>query len=94
MAKIIISADIHFCKRESLVDNRYPFLARSFEWLNKLSEEIPNSLNVDLGDMFNTSHLTAEDVAVLGIVFPQSQFLKEGNSLRNPCFFIKKIFGA
>lgn len=80
MAKIIISADIHFCKRESLVDNRYPFLARSFEWLNKLSEEIPNSLNVDLGDMFNTSHLTAEDVAVLeSIPFNRSWHCITGN---------------
>ena len=80
MAKIIISADIHFCKRESLVDNRYPFLARSFEWLNKLSDEIPNSLNVDLGDMFNSSHLTAEDVAVLeAIPFNRSWHCITGN---------------
>lgn len=64
MAKIIISADIHFCKRESLVDNRYPFLQKSIEWVDGLAADY----HFDLGDFFNTSHLTAEDVAVLDAI--------------------------
>ena len=61
MAKIIISADIHFCKRESLVDDRYPFLLDSIAWVDDLEADV----HLDLGDMFNTSSLSAEDVAVL-----------------------------
>ena len=72
MAKIIISADIHFCKRESLVDNRYDLLVKSFDWVNNLTKELTvggvQPLNVDLGDMFNTSILTAEDIAVLDTI--------------------------
>lgn len=64
MAKIAITADIHFCKRESLVENRYPYLVKSIEWADGLDAD----LHFDLGDFFNTSHLTAEDVAVLDAV--------------------------
>lgn len=59
--KIGITADIHFCKRESLVENRYPHLVKSICWADGLDV----GLHFDLGDFFNTSHLTAEDVAVL-----------------------------
>lgn len=62
--KIALTADIHFCKRESLVDNRYPFLKKSIEW----ADSLPCDYHFDLGDFFNTSHLSAEDVAVLDSV--------------------------
>lgn len=64
MSKIVISADIHFCKRESLVEDRYPYLVRSIEWVDGLKAD----LHFDLGDMFNTSHLSAEDVSVLDTI--------------------------
>lgn len=76
MAKIVISADIHFCKRESLVENRYLHLAKSIEWVDNL----PADLHFDLGDFFNTAHLTAEDVAVLdAIKFKNSWHCITGN---------------
>lgn len=60
MAKLVISADIHFCKRESLVENRYPFLQKSIAWADAIE-----GTHIDLGDFFNASSLSAEDVAVL-----------------------------
>lgn len=64
MSKIVVTADIHFCKRESLVENRYDHLVRSISW----ADNIPADLHFDLGDFFNTSHLSAEDVAVLDTI--------------------------
>lgn len=61
MSRIAITADIHFCKRESLVENRYGHLVKSVTWADGLVAD----LHFDLGDFFDTSHLTAEDVAVL-----------------------------
>lgn len=76
MAKIVLWADVHFCKRESLVENRYPFLKRSIEW----ADAIDGDLHFDLGDFFNTSHLSAEDVAVLdSIKFKHSWHCIAGN---------------
>lgn len=76
MSKIVLWADIHFCKRESLVEDRYPFLKKSIEWAD--SQE--GDLFFDCGDFFNTSHLTAEDVAVLdSIKFKHSWHCITGN---------------
>lgn len=76
MSKLIISADIHFCKRESLVDNRYSHLVNSFVWLDSLQGDF----HFDLGDMFNTSTLSAEDVAVLETIkFKNSWHCITGN---------------
>lgn len=65
MAKVVFTSDIHFCKRESLVEDRYEHLVKSLVWADCGVEA---DLHIDLGDMFNTSHLTAEDVAVLDSV--------------------------
>lgn len=76
MAKIVLWADFHFCKRESLVEDRYPFLKKSIEWADGLAGD----LYFDLGDFFNTSHLSAEDVAVLdSIKFKNSWHCITGN---------------
>lgn len=76
MGKLIISADIHFCKRESLVENRYPHLVNSFAWLDGLQGDF----HFDLGDLFNMSNLSAEDVAVLdSIKFKNSWHCLTGN---------------
>ena len=76
MSKIVISADIHFCKRESLVEDRYPYLVNSINW----ADGLVGDLHIDLGDMFNTAHLTAEDVAVLDTIkFKNSWHCITGN---------------
>lgn len=89
MAKIVLWADFHFCKRESLVEDRYPFLKKSIEWADSQSGD----LFFDLGDFFNTSHLSAEDVAVLdSIKFKNSWHCITGNHEQDGSNSLLKYF--
>lgn len=89
MSKIVISADIHFCKRESLVADRYPSLVDSIRWADDLLADY----HFDLGDVFNAANLSAEDVAVLDTIkFKNSWHCITGNHEQDGSNSLLKYF--